>query len=209
MAAITTVLFDLNATLCYQPTSSAERLSAAFDRAGVEPFFEAPAPRLADSPARMDTLNREQRKSADRDMASQFDAAGTSIPTATLAVRGVVAMVLAILVNGLLLGAVLATNLVEPFEHLALGRIALFSALGAVGAAIVFGLLTRRAERPDRAFIIVAVIVLLLSFGPDVWLLQSEPDATVGGVAVLMVMHVVVAASSVFALTDRYSPIAR
>lgn len=41
MAAVTAVCFDLDATLCFQPTPSAERLSAAFDRAGVEPFFEA------------------------------------------------------------------------------------------------------------------------------------------------------------------------
>lgn len=41
MTGVTTVCFDLDATLCFQPTPSAERLSAAFDRAGVEPFFAA------------------------------------------------------------------------------------------------------------------------------------------------------------------------
>ncbi|WP_247730548.1 HAD family hydrolase [Halovivax limisalsi] len=41
MGAVTTVLFDLDATLCHQPTPSSDRLAAAFERAGVEPFFEA------------------------------------------------------------------------------------------------------------------------------------------------------------------------
>lgn len=142
-------------------------------------------------------------------MASQFDAAGTAIPTATLTVRGIVAVVIALVANGLLLGAVLATDLVEPFEPLSIGSVALFTVLGAIAATLVFGFLTRRSEQPDRTFIVLAGIVLVLSFGPDAWLLQSDPEATVPGVLVLMVMHVVVAASSVWALTDRYSPIAR
>ncbi|MCU4971898.1 HAD family hydrolase [Halobacteria archaeon AArc-m2/3/4] len=35
------VLFDLDETLCERPRRPAERLAAAFDRAGVEPFFTA------------------------------------------------------------------------------------------------------------------------------------------------------------------------
>lgn len=38
-AAVTTVLFDLDETLCEYADSSQERLADAFDRAGVEPFF--------------------------------------------------------------------------------------------------------------------------------------------------------------------------
>ncbi|AGB14672.1 hypothetical protein Halru_0017 [Halovivax ruber XH-70] len=142
-------------------------------------------------------------------MASQFDAAGESIPTATLAVRGVVALVLALVGNGLLLGAVLAADLVASIQQLSIGPVALFTVLGVAGATLVFGLLTRRSDQPDRTFIVAAAVVLLLSFGPDYWVLQNEPGATVGAVAVLMVMHVVAAAASVVALTDRYSPIAR
>jgi len=41
MPTVTTVLFDLDETLCVQPTPSADRLDAAFDRAGVEPFCTA------------------------------------------------------------------------------------------------------------------------------------------------------------------------
>jgi hypothetical protein len=49
----------------------------------------------------------------------------------------------------------------------------------------------------------VAVVVLLLSFVPDVLLLQADPAATVPAVIVLMVMHVVVAVVCVASLTGR------
>lgn len=39
--SVSTVLFDLDETLCYQPRSARDRLAAAFERAGVEPFFTA------------------------------------------------------------------------------------------------------------------------------------------------------------------------
>ncbi|WP_247730554.1 DUF6069 family protein [Halovivax limisalsi] len=142
-------------------------------------------------------------------MSSQFDAAGTAIPTATLVVRGIVATVVALVANGVILGAVLATELVAPIDPLSIGPVALFTILGVAGATLVFGVLTRRSDRPNRTFLLLAAAVLVLSFGPDLWLWQSDPAATMGAVAVLMVMHAVVAASSVVALTDRYSPIAR
>lgn len=40
-ASVTTVLFDLDETLCEQPIPVSERLGKAFERAGVEPFFAA------------------------------------------------------------------------------------------------------------------------------------------------------------------------
>lgn len=142
-------------------------------------------------------------------MGSRFDAAGESIPTATLAVRGVLALLVSLVGNGALLGVVLAIEVVEPFDPLSPIPVTLLTAAGVVGAAIVFGILTRRSDRPDRTFLLVAGIVLLVSFVPDLLILSEDPDATVGAVAVLMGMHVIVAASCVWALTDRYSPIAR
>ncbi|WP_254864629.1 DUF6069 family protein [Halovivax gelatinilyticus] len=142
-------------------------------------------------------------------MASRFDAAGESIPTATLAVRGVVALILSILGNGALLGIVLATDVVSRFDALSPIPVFFLTIVGVIGATVVFGALTRRSDRPDRTFTLVAAVVLLASFAPDLYILSEDPDATAGAVAVLMVMHVVVAAACVFALTDRYSPIAR
>lgn len=38
--AITTVLFDLDETLCTPPRSTEDRLQRAFERSGIEPFFD-------------------------------------------------------------------------------------------------------------------------------------------------------------------------
>ena len=142
-------------------------------------------------------------------MGSKFDATGASIPTATLAVRGGVAAVLSLVVNGVLLGIVLTVDLVATFDALSIPPVAGLTVLGVVGASVVYGFLTGRVDDPDRTFIIVAAVVLVLSFVPTGSLLAFDDDAVVGGVVVLMIMHVVVAAVCVWALTDRYSPIAR
>lgn len=82
-----------------------------------------------------------------------------------------------------------------PFD---IPRIALFSVIGVVGATIVFGLLGRFTERPIRWFWIVSVVVLLLSFIPNIAMLTTGalPGTTVPGVVSLMVMHVVAAAAA-------------
>ncbi|USZ68699.1 HAD family hydrolase [Halorussus salilacus] len=40
MASVSTVFLDLDDTICEHPRSTADRLAEAFDRAGVEPFFD-------------------------------------------------------------------------------------------------------------------------------------------------------------------------
>ena len=72
-----------------------------------------------------------------------------------------------------------------------------------MGATVTYWLLVRRASNPDRTFVRVASVVLVVSFVPDVGLLSGDPAATVPGVVVLMAMHVVVAAVSVTVLTGR------
>ena len=142
-------------------------------------------------------------------MGSRFDATSGTIPTQTLAVRGGLAVVVSLLVNLAILAAVLSSGIVEPFDALSVPPVALLTVLGAIGATIVYGAITRRSDAPDRTFIIVAAAVLVLSFAPDLALLEYDADATVPAVIVLMIMHVAVAAACVWALTDRYSPIAR
>lgn len=122
----------------------------------------------------------------------------------TLARRGLAAVVLAPLANALLLWAVLATDAVQRFDPLQYGPVTLFSALGALGAALVYAWLVRRRADPDRTFVRVAGLVLLLSFVPDVALLFADPAATVPAVVVLVVMHVVVAVISVGVLTGTW-----
>ena len=74
----------------------------------------------------------------------------------------------------------------------------------------VFAVVRRVASQPIRLFRIVATVALVLSFLPDVWLLTEAaggtfPGATVSGVGVLMMQHVVAAAVVVWMLTMRAS----
>lgn len=75
--------------------------------------------------------------------------------------------------------------------------------LGAIG---VWGVMRRRVDRPEHAFRRLALVVLLVSFVPDLWLLTDGaatafPGATVPAVGALMLMHVVAAAAIVWSLT--------
>ena len=82
-----------------------------------------------------------------------------------------------------------------------------FTAVGALGATAVFGVVRRRADRPEYLFRWIALGVLLLSFLPDLRLLgdgaAAFPGATPTGVGVLMLMHVAAAAAIVWFLTVR------
>lgn len=120
-----------------------------------------------------------------------------------LAERGAAAVALSLAGNWLLLWIVLAADLVEPFDALTVPPVTLLTALGALGATLVYWALTRLSDRPDRAFTIVAAVVLVASFLPDLTLLQFDPNATVPAVIVLMLMHVVAAVCVAF-LTDRF-----
>lgn len=118
----------------------------------------------------------------------------------SLPVRGGVGVVVAVLVNVMLLVAVGTVGVAPGFRPLTLPPVVFLSTVGAVGAAGAYWLLQGRIADPDRTFVRVAAVVLVLSFLPDVGLLVADPAATVAGVLVLMVMHVVVAAASVGAL---------
>ena len=132
-----------------------------------------------------------------------FETKGVAIETKELVKRGGIAVVLSIVANLILLQLVLVPELVQQFEPLNIAPVALFSGLGAVGATIAYAVVDRLSESPDRTFTRVAAVVLLLSFVPDVLLLQADPAATAPAVVVLMVMHVVVAVASVASLTGR------
>lgn len=111
----------------------------------------------------------------------------------TLAIRGGIALALSLVVNGLIVGIITATDAVQSFQPLAFPPVLFLSAVGAVGATIVYGLLQWRSARPNRLFAVITGVVLLLSFVPDVTFLPGRPGATTAGILVLMVMHVTVA----------------
>ena len=115
-------------------------------------------------------------------------------------------------------GAIVATSVVRwaavavldiPPEFLPLAGpvpVILFTAVAGIGAVGVFAVAGQVSSRPERVYRWIAVVVLLLSFVPDVWLLSEGAaeiyeGATPAGVAVLMALHVVAAAVIVPVLT--------
>jgi hypothetical protein len=117
-----------------------------------------------------------------------------------LFVKGSVAVVIAVLANALVVLGSGLFDIAPGVDPLTLPPVVLFSALGVAGATVVYGLTSRYAANPDRTFLRIAGAVLVLSFVPDIGLLVADPAATVPGVVLLMLMHVVVAAASVGAL---------
>jgi hypothetical protein len=71
--------------------------------------------------------------------------------------------------------------------------------IGGVGlAGLTYALVRRFVPEPQRAYVIIAIVALVLSWIPDVALLViDEPGATVPAVASLMTMHAVAAATVV------------
>ena len=112
------------------------------------------------------------------------------------------ALVLSVLLNVVLVGVATAAGVAPGFRPIAVAPVAFLSAVGVVGAAGTYLVLDRFSDAPGRPFRLVAVAVLVLSFVPDVRLLSADPAATVPGVVVLMIMHVVVAAVCLSLLPD-------
>ncbi len=77
------------------------------------------------------------------------------------------------------------------------GLVAITSVVGAVGAAVAFGVIGLFARRPVRLFRIVAAVALVLSFAMPL----TIPGASVAMVLSLEVMHVVAWAVIVGLLT--------
>ncbi len=99
--------------------------------------------------------------------------------------------------------AVVLFDVSPGFPALALGPTVVFTVVGVLGAVLVFALVARFARRPVRLFRRIALVVLLVSFVPNVLLLLSDSvaGATVPAVGTLMFEHVVAWAVSVGILT--------
>jgi hypothetical protein len=120
----------------------------------------------------------------------------------TLALRGGAAAFVAVVVNAALVAVSQALNIAPEFMALSYPPVAFLSAAGAIGATVVYWFIAGRRDDPDPLFVRVAGVALVLSFVPDIGLLFADEAATVFGVVVLMLMHVVVAAASVRLLTQ-------
>ncbi|MCH7659797.1 MAG: hypothetical protein IH933_04200 [Euryarchaeota archaeon] len=122
----------------------------------------------------------------------------TRVGATRLAQYGLYAATVAIAVNALVLVIALGVFTV-PAEYEPLGWMPVIasSAVGVVGATVVYGLITRISKRPKRTFVVVAALVLLVSFVP----LVSPPAELVGApqsvLVTLGLMHVTTAAVAV------------
>lgn len=131
------------------------------------------------------------------------------IALTSVAIRGVVAIILGVAVNAVIVTVALEVPAVEPFGALSHGPVSFLTGWGTLAATAVYGLTTRVWPRPDELFIKIAVLALLVSFLPTLGVLYADPEATASAVAVLLLLHVTTAAICVGMLTDRYSPLAR
>lgn len=82
------------------------------------------------------------------------------------------------------------------------GPAIIFTFVGVLGAVLVYAALGRFVARPAFVFQWVSLVVLIISFLPDIGLLMAPaPGANLPNVITLMLMHVVAAAISVLLLT--------
>lgn len=128
----------------------------------------------------------------------------SSVGTFQLAKFGLIALLVASIVNVLVL--VIGLAIVEfpsefvggPFGPLAVGPVVMNSAVAAIGATLVYGVVVRYSARPNRTFTIIAGVFLVLSFAmflaPD---LSGAPSRVF---AILAVMHVAAAVTIVSVL---------
>lgn len=127
-----------------------------------------------------------------------------SIRTGVRRVGGRIVPAVSFAVGGNLVVLVLAYLTVGLFGPLNLVPVVLVSTLAGIGAALTYSLLDRKLADPDRPFLAVAAVVLLVSFVSLDFAATLE-GATIPRLAVLGVTHVVAAAGCVIALTE-YGP---
>ena len=77
----------------------------------------------------------------------------------------------------------------------------IFTIFPAIFATLLYGLLRRFTAQPERTFTVIAAVVLLASFIPDLTYIPSVEGASVGQTTILLLMHVVAAVVIVGMLT--------
>lgn len=111
----------------------------------------------------------------------------------------VVAVVGAVVANLIVLFVVgpMVIDPAMPLHSLSVGPVAMLTIIGTIGATIVYAIMRSFMTRPQKAFIWLSVVVLLLSFIPDYLIIGSTTGpfagATLPSALTLMLMHVVAA----------------
>ncbi|QCS41095.1 DUF6069 family protein [Natrinema versiforme] len=118
-----------------------------------------------------------------------------------LTLSGAAALISSVLVNCLLVFGTNTGGIAPELEALNYGPVTLFTALGVVGATVTYGILTRTVSNPNRTFVLVAAVVLLVSLVPDFTVIPVEPGGSLVAGAILGAMHVTTAIICVGVLT--------
>ena len=117
---------------------------------------------------------------------------------------GPLAIVAAVIANQIVRFLAVSLFDISPeFMPLQVGPPLVFTIMGVLGAVIVYAAIGRFSRRPIRLFRAIALIVLVLSFLPDIGLLATGmvPGTTPVAVGALAVMHIVAWAITVWMLT--------
>jgi len=117
--------------------------------------------------------------------------------------RGGTALVLSVLVNVVVATAARTGEVGTGLQAMTYPSVVGLTVIGVVGATVVYAALVRVSSRPDRTFVVVAVVVLVLSIVPDVTYIPSEPGGSLVAGVVLAAMHVMTAAIVLWQLVDR------
>jgi hypothetical protein len=124
---------------------------------------------------------------------------------------GLATVVAAVIANVLVYFAGDAVVGYDP-EFVVLGNvvgIAIFTLIPAIVSVLLYAVLLRRTANPARVFTIVAAVVFVVTTIPDFTYIPSQPGATNGQTAILVLMHIVAAGVIVRMLTSYTRPRAR
>ena len=142
---------------------------------------------------------------ASTDTATETEVTSTSRLSANaLARRGLMALVVVLLslaLVRLVAGMFVPLGGIDPVSWPAvLGTGVVVTA----GATVVYAVLTRLLDRPDRAFVGLAAVVLVVSMVPLVVVAPALPGVSAAIIGILAAMHVAAALSAVATLTGRW-----
>ena len=126
----------------------------------------------------------------------------------TVFLAGLVAVIVALVGNTVVARVALAAGASESFQPLTFAAYSFFTVVGVV-AGLIGWLVIRRTSNAAATLRWLVPTVLVLSLVPDVLLgFSDRPGVSWGGVAALMVMHVVVTVAAV-ATFSRLLPVSR
>lgn len=115
---------------------------------------------------------------------------------------GAIALVLSVVVNAALVTVARMAAIGEGLMAMTYPSMLVLTAVGVVGAVALYLLLRSVTSRPDRTFLAVAAVVLVVSIVPDFTYIPAQPGGSVTAGAVLALMHVATAAIVVWLLVD-------